>query len=197
MSDLLEPRSPQQDFRITANFAAGLAGVFAVMTEVFAHRWFGHRYLAGKAVAALLVIPVFGVLCFPYNSQFGLTLFWCFYLLALLKAQGEAKRLRAQGVAIHSRYNGWPKKLKVGASEAQERRVKSVEEPMVVAVMGTLVYLFFDQPLGGLLMVSGCSLAFTNTLCRIKTERQDDDMRDAMLEQEMMAERMERFRRAG
>ncbi|MBX7074061.1 MAG: hypothetical protein K1X71_13020 [Pirellulales bacterium] len=197
MADMLQPRSPQQDFRNTANVAVGLAGVFAVTSEVFLHRCFGHRYLGGKAGTALIVIPVFGALCFPHHSQVGLTVFWCLYLLALLKAQGEAKQLRAKGVDIHSRYNGWPKKLKLGASEQRERRVKTCEEPMVVAIMGALVYLGFDQPLGGYLMVSGCSLAFTNSLYRIKAERQDDDMRDAMIEQQMMADRMDQFRRAG
>lgn len=197
MSDLLQPRSPQQDFRNTANAVAGLAGVFAVTSEVFLHRCFGHRYLGGKAVLALIVIPVFGALCFPHHSQVGLTVFWGLYLLALLKALGEAKQLRAKGVNIHSRYNGWPRKLKLDASEERERRVKTSEEPIVVAIMGVLVYLGFDQPLGGFLMVSGCSLAFTNGLCRIKTERQDDDMRDALIEQKMMADRMEQFRQAG
>lgn len=194
MADMLQNRTPQQDFRATANLVANLAGVFSVTTEVFLHRWMGPRYLGGKGAIALIVIPVFGALCFPHHSQTGLWLFMGLYILAALKVQGEAKQLRAKGVDIHSRYNGWPKKLKLNASADQERRVKSFEEPLVVATMGAIIYYFFDQPLGAYLMVSGCSLAFTNSLYRIKTERRDDDMRDAMIEQQMMADRMGQYR---
>lgn len=197
MADMLQQRTPQQDFRATANLVANLAGVFSVITEVFAHRCFGHRYIGGKGALALIVIPVFGALCFPHHSQTGLWLFVGLYALAALKAQGEANRLHRQNAGIHSRYNGWPKKLKLDAGEAQERRVKSFEEPLVVATIGAIIYYFFDQPLGALLMVSGCSLAFTNSLYRIKTERQDDDMRDALIEQQMMAGRMDPYRHAG
>ena len=197
MADMLQNRTPQQDFRATANLVANLAGVFSVTTEVFAHRYFGHRYIGGKGAIALIVIRVFGALCFPHHSQAGLWLFMGLYALAALKAQGEAKQLRAKGAAIHSRYNGWPKRLKLDAGEAAERRVKSFEEPLVVATMGALVYMGFDQPLGAYLMVSGCSLAFTNSLYRIKTERQDDDMRDAMIEQQMLSGRMDQYRQVG
>jgi len=197
MADMLQNRTPQQDFRATANLVANLAGVFSVTTEVFAHRFFGHRYIGGKGAIALIVIPVFGALCFPHHSQTGLWLFLGLYALAALKAQGEANRLHRQNAGIHSRYNGWPKKLKLDASPELEQRVKSFEEPLVVATMGAITYYFFDQPLGAYLMVSGCSLAFTNSLYRIKTERRDDDMRDAMIEQQMMADRMGQYRQTG
>lgn len=190
MSDMLRQRSALDDYKTATNLFTNLAGVFAVTIEVFMHRYMGHRYLGGKGLAALIVIPMFGAFCFPHHSQTGLLLFLGLYVIAALKVQGESKRLRAKGVVVHSRYNGWPKKLKIGASAEQEQRMKSFNEPLVAATLGALTYWAFDQPLGAYLMVSAFALGITNTMYRVKTGRQEDDLIDARIDQELLAERV-------
>lgn len=194
MGNMLEPRTPQQDMQSSANVAAFLARVGACSVEPFLHKHFGVNYFGLQAFAVLIVAPVFGALAFPHHNLMPLMVFLGLYLLAVLRAKGEAQRLRARGVNIHTRFNGWPRSLKLSASAEQEQRCKSIGEPLLVGIWGTLIYLGFNQPLGAWLIFAACSLGVSNGMYRMRVQRQVDDMSDAMIEQEMLAEEVRRMR---
>lgn len=194
MGNMLEPNTPQDDARSSLNIAAFLARVGAASVEPFLHKQFGTAYFGLQAFAVLIVAPVFGALCFPHHDQGPLMVFLGLYIMAVLCARSEAFRLRQKGVILHTRFNGWPRGLAYSVSAEKEQRYKSIGEPLLVSVWGTLIYLSWSPPLGAWLIFAACSLGVTNGMYRIRTERQVDNILDAQIEQEMMADRLRDLR---
>ncbi len=189
MSNMLEPRSGQQDVRSGVNIAAFFVETCAVTMEVFLHRHFGRRYFDAKAAAPLLIIPLFGALCFPQHDQGPLLLFLLLYLVGLVCARSEAERLHKKGIIVHSRYNGWPRSLPPTSTPDQELRAKSLGEPFLVGLWGAVFFVGWNAPLGAYFIVAAISLAASNCMYRMKVEREVADMSDALIEQQMRAER--------
>lgn len=191
MADMLEPRSPLQDMRSMTNGLMFLARVGAVTLEVLLHKNFGVRYFGGQAAAALLVVPLFGTLLFPHDDQRPLLIFLGVFFVACASARAQAARLQRKGCGIHSMYNGWPKCLKLSASGKQELFAKQVREPLAVLVMGLIIYSAFNPPLGAYFMFAAASLAVTNRMYQMWTDRQAMDMQDATINQQLVAERFQ------
>ena len=90
MSDMLEPRSPLQDAKGIANVLVFFFRVGSVTVEVFLHKHFGVRYFGGQAVAALLVVPLFGALLYPEHDQRPLLTFLGLFLFGCAAARAGA-----------------------------------------------------------------------------------------------------------
>jgi hypothetical protein len=179
------PKEPFQDLRTGLNWIAFISRTGAVTVEVFLHSRFGERYIAMEAVAALVLIPVFG-LFWPDSDVLPLMQFMGVYLFMCLMARIGVTARRLRGNGEHSRYTGYPHLVRMFG--LPEVAVKRFVEPIVVAFAGAVANPL-NEPLGGYLMFAAVCLFISTNLDDMWTRTRAIDVHDAVIEQQMAARR--------
>ncbi len=174
------------------NLAMFICRAWATSLAVFLHRDIGDRYLGWNAAAVLLLVPLYLLGWKGYDSE-PMLLFLLAYtgLCCLARAGAVARRVR--GEQFHSLYTGWPRFLGPKA-KISELAMKKFWEPAVTFALGWAVREGIDAPLGTYLMLGGICLSITvRTSCAVD-DKQALDLNDAVIEQEMIAERFREMR---
>ena len=173
-----------------ANLFMFLIRMGAVTVEVFLHRRFGARHLGAQAAAAVPYILVFGSF-WPENDPRPMWMFLGAYLFMLLCARIDVLRRQWRGDNEHSRYNGWPKCLRVSAGK-NELLIKQFYEPLLIAVVAVLVF-DWNPPLGAYLIFAAACLYFSVWINRMWETHRAMDLRDAIFDQQQSAQTLREF----
>lgn len=165
---------------------------FAVSLEVFLHRGLGSRYLGLQAAAVLVLVPLFGC-AWEGHDLTALLLFLPAYLLMCLVARADMFRRRRRGEHCHTQYSGWPRLLKPGA-RMTELSCKQYVEPLLALAAGFVLHQLGERPLGAYVMFSAVCLAISTNVDVAIDRLRAENMNDAVIEQELLAERFRRLR---
>lgn len=182
----------QQRSLTTANVFVFVARMFAAPLEAILRRRFGYRYFGMQALMAVVLMP-FWMIAWPGHSRIGLMLFWWLTIVRFIRIRIESMRLLRNGVAIHTRYNGWPKLASV-FKRSTESAIKAKWEPLFCFILGW-VLMSVSEPLGSLVLVSTVALVLVHsTIDAVETARVME-LNDAWIEQQRIAERFREVRR--
>jgi hypothetical protein len=179
---------------IVGSYRGGLfvCRIWAMSLEVFLHRDLGERYLGWNAAAVWVLVPLYLLGWQGYDCR-PMVLFLPVYLAVCLAARAGMARRRLRGEQCHSMYTGWPRFLGPKA-KISELRMKQVWEPAVTMLLGWAVRDEFNAPLGTYLMIGGVCLFISVSTSTAVERMQALDLSDAVLEQEMVAERFREMR---
>lgn len=166
-------------------------GSGAASCEVFLHRRFGSRHLGPQAATVFLVVPVFASF-FPHEKTQPFAGFLAAYLLLLIVARINIWVRRRKHDSEHSFYSGWPILLRRSANRF-EYVVKQFVEPLLVFLVACEIAPL-NRPLGCYLLFAMFCLAITTLWTKITAERELLDANDALLEQQIFADRMREHR---
>lgn len=159
---------------------------FAYLTEAMIHKNMGLRYIDASipfALGILVLYPIF----WPENDQRAFLVFSALFVLSHIGQRFSAARRRVMGDRFHSFYTG--ESLLAGLfPRLSERAVKRHVEPLFVVLLGGIA-LYFDRPLGTLLMVSAGAMIATNEQQMRRERERVYAMHDALLENQMAADR--------
>jgi hypothetical protein len=164
---------------------------WAYSVEIFLNRTdCGSRYVAVQAPTALFLMPIYCLFCDLSGAQWMMV-----YLLAYL---GRSVIVRVRGIAsrfesrtCHSRYVGTPRLMSV--LRWSEVTIKHHIEPALVIVVS--VAMFWASPtVGFYLLIAGSCLYITVSEAQRHVELRAADMNDAVIEQEIVAERFGEIR---
>jgi hypothetical protein len=186
-----ENAGPLQSMRGTLNVALFVVRSWATSLEVFLHRDIGERYLGWNAAAVLVLVPLYMLGWEGYDAR-PMEGFLLAFLGMCAVSRMAIFRRRLQGGSCHSLYTGWPRFLGAKA-KITELRMKQVYEPIGVFVLG-LTFRDYEGPLATYLMIGAVclfiSVSASGTLERIRSL----DLNDAVIEQELAAERFRGMR---
>ncbi|MBL8827916.1 MAG: hypothetical protein JNM18_13145 [Planctomycetaceae bacterium] len=169
-----------------------ICGSLATSVEVFIHRDIGERYLGTQAAAVLVIVPLFGLGWEGYDLRL---LFWflpAYLVMCLIARIGMLKR-RWRGEQGHSYYTGWPRGFS-GRGKVSELTMKRFLEPLAILTIGGFVCAL-DPPLGTYLMFAAGGLFISVNLSAEEDRTRVLDMHDAVIHQELIAERFRDLRR--
>jgi hypothetical protein len=185
------PAPGMQDTGNWMNILVVVMQVFARSIEVFLRRDFGHRYLGLQGALVLVLVPVFSLL-FPGYDLRPLLLLLPAYLFFCVIHRLRQFRVRRNVPPRHSYYNGRPL-LNSLLRKLDESWIKRFCEPFLVVVAGGMVG-DWNVPLGAYLSVAGICLFFVENLLAIRESQQATDLNDALIEQQLRAERFRHMR---
>jgi hypothetical protein len=177
---------PFEDARAGLNVMTFVARVGAVSMEVFLHSQIGCRYLGLQAVAVVVLIPFFGLM-WPEEDQGPLMLLLLAYLMMCAMARLGSLSRRMRGIREHSRYTGLPHLVRY-FPRIPEESVKRFVEPILVAVAGACA-ADFNAPLEHYLYFAAGCLFVSANLDDLWLRGQSTDLSDAVIEQQLSAER--------
>ena len=168
------------------NFFSRTLNAFAYLTEAMIHKNMGLRYIDGSIAFALGILVLYPIF-WPEHDQQTYLVFAGLFVLSHIGQRFSASRRRITGDRFHSFYSGEP--LLAGLfPRLSERAVKRHVEPLFVILLGGIA-LYFDRPLGTLLMVSAGAMIATNEQQMQRERERVYAMHDALLENQMAAER--------
>jgi hypothetical protein len=170
-----------------------VAHAWATSVEVFLHTAPGSRYLGFQALAVLLLVP-FNVLFWEGHDVRALLWFIPAYFLACIIARIGMLRRWRRGETCHSYYSGTPR-LMGPKAKCTELTFKRFVEPVVLLAVGFLVRQLGEAPFGTYLMVAAACLFISVNAGIYCQQVQVMDMRDAVIGQEILAERFRESRR--
>jgi hypothetical protein len=166
----------------------------AITVEVFLHEasTFGERYFGLPAAAAALALLCFPVFWEGHDVSLLFVFLICYAAICMTIRLKTFARRRRGGDQPHTLYSGRPRLLRLvrGMSEV---KVKSMLEPMLVLLTGTLV-LAINEPLGTYLLLAGFAL-LVSVNSTLAAERQRAlDMHDAFIDQRGVVDRFRDLR---
>lgn len=174
------------------NAALFVCRAFATSLEVFLHRGLGSQYLGLQAVAVLFVVPFFGSVWDGHDLTV-LLLFVPAYLLMCVVARADTFRRWRRGECCHTLYSGWPRLLKPGA-RMTELACKQFFEPLLAFAAGFVLHQLGERPFGSYLIVAAICLAISTNIDVAIDRMRAARMNDAVIEQELLAERFRSMR---
>ncbi len=151
---------------------------------IFLRRDFGRRYigLQGLGVLAPLFWPIF----MPQDDPRGMLVFFVLILIACLLNRIGGLFRRKTIAEIHSRYSGTPY-LQAVLRNWNEITIKQIGEPLFVLAMAAFVESVSLQ-LTVYLIVAAFALAISVAADQAAEHRRVEDLHDAYLEQQALAE---------
>lgn len=180
--------NPMLNFRQNTNAAVFVMRTLATSIEVFIRGGFGARYLGLNAAAVLVVVPLFFM--FKRVTDFREIGFYlaCFVVLCCLHRHGIKLRL-SRGDVWHSYYDGEPLLHRfVPFLKCSEVTFKRWVEPLLVGGFG-LLWAESNEPIGTYLLLCGLSMAYLAHACIVREQNQLHDLNDAVIDQQILAER--------
>lgn len=165
---------------------------WATSLEVFMHQNIGPRYLAGQALAVLLLIPLYAGFWRGYDLRYMYG-YWLLYIPACMLSRRKSKVFAQFGRQCHSMYNGWPWLLQAKA-KISELQMKQYYEPAMVFITGFSLYGYINDPLGMYLMIGSACLFLSVGMSVVTSRHQAMDLNDLAIEQELTAERLRGLR---
>jgi hypothetical protein len=165
---------------------------WAVSVEVFLRRGFGSRYIGLQAALVLLLVPFYALIWNGHDPR-PMFLFLVAYLGLVAFARIGVLFRVLRGDQRHSGYSGWPRCLN-SRSRICEIKVKKFVEPFVVLAIGGLIGNH-NPPLAIYLVIASFCLMVTVHESDNWIRRRATDMNDAVLDQQVIAERFRDLRR--
>jgi hypothetical protein len=168
------------------NWAYSVALVHQRCLVIPMRKGFGVQALGTPCALALVLMAVWG-LCTRDMLLWAWAGLWSLYFLV---RRAESVKLGKSGAKVHSQYDGWPfDAIRIGRTE---KMAKLVVEPLLVVILGGLVFWGYQQmhwPPYGLpyfLLAGGFTLPFVETVKQKIWERRTQSMIDARVEQEQL-----------
>lgn len=174
------------------NAALFVCRAYATSLEVFLHRGLGSQYLGLQAAAVLILVPLFGC-AWEGHDLTVLLLFIPAYLVMCIIARIDMFRRWRRGEYCHTQYSGWPR-LMTAKATMTELACKQYVEPLLVFALGYCVLQMGERPFGGYLMFSAVCLAISTNIDVVVDRMRAAKMNDAVIEQELVAERFRKMR---
>ncbi len=185
----MKPFSQQFEDNSAQNWANALTrtlNAFAYLSEAMIHKNMGLRYVDASAPFALLVLVFYPIFWQEHDLR-AYTVFAGLFLLAHIGQRFKAYRRRVNGDVNHSYYAGDPL-LWAWFPWMSGRTLRQHVEPFFVLLIGGIV-VYFDRPLGVLFMVSAVAMNVTNEQQERRERERVHAMHDALLENQMAADR--------
>jgi hypothetical protein len=161
---------------------------WATTFEVFLHRDIGSRYLGPNALGGFLLIPFFLIFFEGYDGGPMVNLWLVFIAMCAMHRWSFLWRRRKS--PTHSFYTGWPWLLPEKYSQ-YEVKFKQIYEPMLILALGFPMTVF-SPPVGMYMIVGSFCLGMKVGMGEFLTEQRSLDMNDAVVEQQLLAERFRR-----
>jgi hypothetical protein len=176
------------DPRTAVNAVVFVCKIGAFPLEVFLRWGFGSRYIGMQAIAAFLLIPLWGG---SWEGHDASALGWFFlgYCIMVIVARSDVIRRAMRGEITHSYYSGTPRLLAV-VPAMSEVAIKRWLEPAVALMLAWYAGLF-SPPLGSLLTFSTVCLFVLVNINEFWARTQVLNLNDRVVEQEIL---MGRFR---
>jgi hypothetical protein len=165
---------------------------FALAPELVLHdpRSFGVRSVGPRALGTLLSMYLFAS-SYTYSSRRPLLVLTALIALLAIVAQISAVIREGGGRLCHSRYNGRPWAIAIlPMSEARMKRC----EPLLLVLCGWGLH-HLNYPLGSFVITAGACYGVRVVLEYLVTRRRTLDLKDAMAEQSVAMQAMNRIRR--
>ncbi len=185
--------TPLQDARNGISILVLAAQVFSAPLEVMLRKNFGKNYFGWPSFLALFAIPMW-MLFYPGEDPEPIMIFWCLFVLMQFRARIESGIRSARGKGGHTRYNGEPSLMRF-FPKLTEKKAKATES-LIVMLIGVFM-LAVSEPLGTYLMASGFCLGLVGSMIESSERAKTEQMHDAWLEQEQLAERFRKMQRNG
>lgn len=154
--------------------------------EVFLRREFGAEYLGTQAVGVLLLIPLYIAACERFDPR-PMLVYLGVYLLLCFWHRVNVLRRSWRGEHGHRFYNGIPRLWRI-CPRCSEMTMKQVIEPLAVLGVGMLLMPILPS-IGVFVIVGGFCSAFLNIEWNIRMQKRAKEMHDAVIEQQVIAER--------
>ena len=184
-------KSTRSDAETTMNIAMFLVHVYATPPELLLHRRLGERYYGMNTLGVVLAILFHAYLFRGYDVDLLMSMIPC-YLLVLFAQRLFTFEAKRRGLVEHSYYSGYP--IFLGKrSRMDEVTFKTWVEPFLVAAVG-LFYLSFNQPAGSFILTCGLALRIKMAMASKLHRSRLLDMHDALIEQQIRAERFRQTR---
>ena len=164
----------------------GLSFLFRMLEAsviVFTRARFGERYLGVPGLCVVPAVLVYTTFWQGYDLE-PLMVYLGLWGLAYFCAHADIAERRKKGKLEHSQYSGFPWFL--GSDTRSERAAKLFYEPGLLFVIAVVV-ASYDQPLGGWLMWGTVGAFFSSAMADLGQRRRMTDVRDAYIEQSMVA----------
>lgn len=192
MSSSAPPETgPLEDTAVTLGWGLFFCRSLAASVEVFLHRGIGERYLGWQAAAVLVIVPLFGLGWEGYD-QGPMMLFLMAFLFMCFCARISSIVRRVRGRPGHTFYTGWPR-IMSDRAKWSEMTIKRFVEPLIVLCIGFL-FLLVSPPLGAYLMTAAVGLFMSVSAIDLEDRTRALDMHDAVIHQEVVAERFRDMR---
>lgn len=170
----------------TAAVLTRTVNAFAYLTEAMLHKNMGLRYADANILFSLGVLLIYAFF-WPGHDLRPLGVFAYVFVVAHIWQRLAARGKRLRSDRPHSYYSGTSLLWRL-FPWVTERTMKRLIEPWIVVIVGALS-LSLDQPVGVLLMISGCAMMVSNEQASHREQEQAIAMHDAFLENRMVAER--------
>ena len=161
-----------------------LCDCLAFTVVVFLRRDFGRRFIGLQGVGILA--PLLWPIVMPAHDPRPMFLFFALVLLACLVNRLNGLIRRSAIAELHSRYSGIPL-LRLVLRNWNEVAVKQVAEPLFVIAVAMALEPLSPQ-LAAYLAVAAGALACSVAADRAAEHRRVQDLHDAFLEQQHLAE---------
>jgi hypothetical protein len=151
---------------------------------LFMRKGFGVRALGVPCALAFVLMFLWAT----FSRDPFMWLWMGMWLLCQVKRRAESLKLARSGAMIHSQYDGWP--FDAVRFAGSEKAAKLVVEPILVGILGGLLYWIYGEqgwsPYGlPYFVLAGCfSLPLVEAVKQTIWERRTQAMVDARLEQE-------------
>jgi hypothetical protein len=184
----MEQQKEGSDLKRNFNFAYAVMVMHQRALTIPMRNHYGTQALGIPCALALVLMVLWGM---PSRDPFK----WMWigmWLICQIHRRIQSVRLAHDGVRIHSQYDGWPfEAIRFGRTE---RAAKMIVEPIMVGVLGGILYWIYGAYLGmppyGLpyfLLAGLFTLPFVEMVKKTVGERRSQSMMDARLEQEAIA----------
>ncbi len=181
-----QPDNSGSSPQMGANWLLFVVHAWAVSIEVFLHRGIGERYVGAQGAAVLLLVPVYCLGWEGYDLA-PMMYFLAAYLVMCLLARLEVIARRRRGEYGHSQYTGRPLIMRLFPGW-DEVKVKANTEPLLVVIIGCLTFAL-SPPLCFYLIIAAICLAAKTNGEAVLEHQFTLDLNDAVIEQEVRAER--------
>ncbi len=179
-----QEQSLRERMENTASLLLFLCDCLAFTVVVFLRRDFGRRYIGLQGLG--IIAPLLWPLLMPQHDPRPMLLFFGLILCACLLNRVCGLIRRKAISEMHSRYSGTPY-LRCVLRNWDEVTIKQLGEPLLIFAAGAIVESFSLQ-LAAYLAVAGCALAISVAADRAAEHRRVEDLHDAYLEQQLLAE---------
>lgn len=166
---------------------------FSFSIEIFLRKGFGPRYIESNALWSVLLIPCYCML-FEFRRCETMMLFYlCSFVMLFYHRIMRLKWFSRNRGYIHSYYNGRPRLL--GKSyKGCEERFKHRVEPILVIMAGIWLLNCCEEPFTWFVTIAGFCMLIKGTVHSQAQKNEIANLRDAMIEQQLLAERLRQWR---
>lgn len=184
----MQQHDNRPDMRGTFNFGYLIVNAHALTLTTFLRTDFGKNALGVYGLGGFAIILFYGGLVCP-----SMVIYLGLWMVSLLCQRIKQWQNRRKGVLIHSRYNGFPLLATKLFPRMRESNAKGVEA-FLCLVVGWLI-MQVNPGIGIYVMCGFGTILLSEALIVEGKFKRLQDMRDAEIEQEALAEELKQYRR--